>query len=197
MKCPPIWQPNIKKSRNADSSHKHAVFILTRINYHRREVQTTCPRNYTCNSHHKKRTSVWNEGVSKKRLFNKRSLTLSVLVCFGVCQNFGVCVRNLKTIFQSNPSKLISKYLEEKLLQKNLPIKYELHTGFWLKECSTQMPARCAGLFTSFVDDFPNSASFVDDFPKSQFRVWVNMGKPVRVRQGERDRPRQASICVW
>ena len=44
----------------------------------------------------------------------------------------------------------------------------------------------------SLVDDFPNIASFVDDFPKSQFRVRVNMGKPVRVRQGERDRPRQA-----
>ncbi len=69
-----------------------------------------------------KRTSVWNEGVSIKRLFNKRSLRLSVLVFWRVSEFWSVCqklkqssnqthqnlFRNIwrknffKTIFQSN-----------------------------------------------------------------------------------------------
>jgi hypothetical protein len=108
--------------------------------------------------------------VSIKRLLNTHSLTLSVFECFSVCQNFGVCVRNSKTIFQSNQSKIYfenfskkqssnqTKYNRGKNSSKQSSnqilithstqvflIKYNIYR---YRECSTQiMPARCAGLY--------------------------------------------------
>ncbi len=108
----------MKKSRNADSFYKHAVFILTRIKYHRLVVHTKFIT--------KKEQTAFRRSIYKAAFQS----TLTYALCFGVfwcvsefwymCQKFW-CVSEFWCMKLKNnlPIKQI-KNLFQKLLKKTI-----------------------------------------------------------------------------